>query len=154
MNHYSFAEYSADIERSLAGKHSTTAYKCLGLIGELGELVTELIDTVISDATSEIEVEVLAKLEAFVQLASQIEKLKKQIRSNQVEIFVDEIIPQNGHNAEKLKEELGGVLWYLDTLASLLKTSLGQVAYENQELLQRRFSLNPNWIVDNSKVVE
>ncbi len=145
---YSFNDYSADIEQTRKGIHNTVAYNCLGLIGELGELVTEIIHT-LPESSSEIELEVLKELNNFVHLSRRIELLKKNIRKAQIKALNLESLPDD---KSKLEEELGGIIWYLDTLANNLKISLGDAAYKNQEMLIKRFNHNPNWMTKGEKL--
>lgn len=49
------------------------------------------------------------------------------------------IYHQQGIDREKIKKELGDVLWYLSAIASNLGFSLDEVAQTNVEKLQARF---------------
>ena len=145
---YSFNQYSEEIKNTRQGTHNTLAYNCLGLIGELGELIEKILECVLPDSEDELEEEILYELIQFATAACRAESLKKRIRKMQIQPFSHALIPQGGVNAEELQEELGDVLWYLDTLASNMKTSLAAVAYQNQAKLEQRFLYNPGWLID------
>ena len=147
---YSFNEYSADIVHTRQGKHVTAAYACLGLIGETGELVKELLYDVLPESQNSLEAEVLDKLAEFITLAEQIEQLKKNVRKAQINAL-PEIPPREELNVDKINEEIGGVLWYLDTLASTLQTNLGDAAFSNQSMLRKRFKHNPGWMTNDGE---
>lgn len=150
---YSFNEYDADIANTVKGNHNTTIYKCLGLIGELGELTIELLKQLELDPNSdnyEYEKQVSIKLNEFANLAEECELLKKEIRTHNIGVFNN--FKVKGYSSKDITEELGGILWYLATLSNSLNTCLNNVAISNKNLLKARFNHNPNWLTDGNKI--
>lgn len=142
MSNYSFNEYheKTDFTRNNGTVHNTNGYALLGLIGELGEVVSEFVCSDTPDTLPFEELQALKLISEFEELAKKIEALKKVIRKKQVVILSD-LKP-----SDKLTEELGGVYWYLNNLADLNGLKMADVAQANQEMLDRRFKANPDWM--------
>lgn len=144
--YYTFGDYNIDTKDTRKGKHNTLGYGCLGLIGELGELMVEIVER-LPEPISEDEAIALEKIEQFIILSVEIESLKKTIRAKDNPIFVN----PNINHSEELIEEIGGIFWYLNDVTEKLALSLGAIAYENQKMLRKRFNTNPGWMVSGIK---
>jgi NTP pyrophosphatase (non-canonical NTP hydrolase) len=147
MSEYTFDQYHQETEfsRKVTGTdhrtlHNTVGYALLGLIGEMGEVVSSLdwnnTPTIIGD------MEAVQLLAEFTSLAERIEAKKKEIRKAQIQ-FLPDLNPTS-----ETKEELGGVYWYLNNLADLTGLSMADVAESNQQMLAKRFANNPGWMTN------
>lgn len=141
MSDYSFNDYNEQTDFTRKGIHTTSAYTLLGLIGELGEVVKEFnLPDEDSVKLNQVESEFVDLLFDFVYLATKIEAFKKQIRKDEIVLLPDVKF------TDKLTEEAGGVYWYLNSLVGLNGLKMADVAQANQEMLDRRFKANPDWM--------
>jgi NTP pyrophosphatase (non-canonical NTP hydrolase) len=145
MSEYSFQQYHNETEftrNSPDSNHNTIGYALLGLIGEVGEVVQSL-DIYDVEITSEDENAAIKLLLEFQALAEKIETLKKRIRNQQTPVLAEV-----GFIPEELTEEMGGVYWYLNNLATQAGLSMATVAEANKALLKRRWDNNPRWMTN------
>ena len=56
-----------------------------------------------------------------------------------VEILKKHLFHRHGLNAEKLKDELGDLLWYISAICNVLGFDMGQIASDNVEKLKKRY---------------
>ena len=149
MSEYSFDQYNTDTQftrDSTDNKHLNSIYALLGLIGEVGEVAVNIDRQSLKDVSEFPELKpndlaVVSLLAEFIEIAIKIEAFKKHIRKEQVPVL-------DGVSINNLFEEIGGVLWYLNTLAGLSDIKLSAISQDNVSMLEKRFDANPEWMTN------
>ena len=148
MSDYSFDQYSQDLHFSYSQHtgHLNHVYSLLGALGEMGEvlLVHQTLsgDDIFKVINSYDDDKLIDCFVELFRILSCIELLKKKYRNNGEKPL--EGMPKP--DPEKLKEEIGGVLWYLNQMCLQNDITLEDVAKFNVDQLKERWEQNPNWL--------